>query len=302
MDVVSIARPVPHMAVAELALPSASTLNWRPRLASTANAPTAITSRARMITGPGHEKRPSAIRPTRPVASSSRSASGSAMRPKRVRASSRRARLPSTTSVIPIAPKQTPARIDVGPGSTATKYASTGRPRIRRTVIALGSQRRRLIATPRQVLRSVGARGFEPPTARPPAGCATRLRHAPWPCPGYHRALPRPSASQRKLVPDPADRRRRALEGDLTLLAAAADLHLDRAVRQRPLADRDAQRAAEQLGLDELLAGRHPLAVVVEHLEPGLPQLVDEAVRELGLRRARIADQHEVDVEGRHGL
>src|SRR3954467_12349761 len=27
--------------------------------------------------------------------------------------------------------------------------------------------------------RAVGARGFEPPTARPPAGCATRLRHAP---------------------------------------------------------------------------------------------------------------------------
>ena len=27
--------------------------------------------------------------------------------------------------------------------------------------------------------RRVGARGFEPPTARPPAGCATRLRHAP---------------------------------------------------------------------------------------------------------------------------
>ena len=27
--------------------------------------------------------------------------------------------------------------------------------------------------------KRVGARGFEPPTARPPAGCATRLRHAP---------------------------------------------------------------------------------------------------------------------------
>ena len=26
---------------------------------------------------------------------------------------------------------------------------------------------------------AIGARGFEPPTARPPAGCATRLRHAP---------------------------------------------------------------------------------------------------------------------------
>ena len=28
---------------------------------------------------------------------------------------------------------------------------------------------------------TVGATGFEPATFRPPAGCATRLRHAPWP-------------------------------------------------------------------------------------------------------------------------
>jgi site-specific DNA recombinase len=28
----------------------------------------------------------------------------------------------------------------------------------------------------------VGETGFEPATARPPAGCATRLRHSPWPC------------------------------------------------------------------------------------------------------------------------
>src|ERR1700730_17869327 len=26
----------------------------------------------------------------------------------------------------------------------------------------------------------VGETGFEPATARPPAGCATRLRHSPW--------------------------------------------------------------------------------------------------------------------------
>ena len=30
-------------------------------------------------------------------------------------------------------------------------------------------------------LRVIGAAGFEPATARPPAECATRLRHAPWP-------------------------------------------------------------------------------------------------------------------------
>ena len=30
---------------------------------------------------------------------------------------------------------------------------------------------------------SIGETGFEPATARPPAGCATRLRHSPWPGP-----------------------------------------------------------------------------------------------------------------------
>jgi hypothetical protein len=28
--------------------------------------------------------------------------------------------------------------------------------------------------------RLIGETGFEPATARPPAGCATRLRHSPW--------------------------------------------------------------------------------------------------------------------------
>ena len=45
--------------------------------------------------------------------------------------------------------------------------------------------------------KTIGARGFEPPTARPPAGCATRLRHAPRartlpqapPCRGARRRL-----------------------------------------------------------------------------------------------------------------
>src|SRR3954447_21662847 len=31
-----------------------------------------------------------------------------------------------------------------------------------------------------QGFREVGETGFEPATARPPAGCATRLRHSPW--------------------------------------------------------------------------------------------------------------------------
>src|SRR5215218_3728462 len=29
-------------------------------------------------------------------------------------------------------------------------------------------------------LSLIGETGFEPATARPPAGCATRLRHSPW--------------------------------------------------------------------------------------------------------------------------
>jgi site-specific DNA recombinase len=33
----------------------------------------------------------------------------------------------------------------------------------------------------------VGETGFEPATARPPAGCATRLRHSPWPYPSGRR-------------------------------------------------------------------------------------------------------------------
>jgi hypothetical protein len=33
-----------------------------------------------------------------------------------------------------------------------------------------------------QLFPSIGETGFEPATARPPAGCATRLRHSPWPC------------------------------------------------------------------------------------------------------------------------
>src|SRR5205085_10159142 len=33
---------------------------------------------------------------------------------------------------------------------------------------------------PRMLPCLIGATGFEPATARPPAECATRLRHAPW--------------------------------------------------------------------------------------------------------------------------
>ena len=34
----------------------------------------------------------------------------------------------------------------------------------------------------------IGETGFEPATARPPAGCATRLRHSPWLCSSVDRS------------------------------------------------------------------------------------------------------------------
>ena len=39
---------------------------------------------------------------------------------------------------------------------------------------------RRLWNPPASNHNSIGETGFEPATARPPAGCATRLRHSPW--------------------------------------------------------------------------------------------------------------------------
>src|SRR5579884_2062324 len=62
----------------------------------------------------------------------------------------------------------------------------------------------------------VGETGFEPATARPPAGCATRLRHSPWcsddnrppGCGGAGRA-----ACQRPAAEAPGGVRRRAASG-----------------------------------------------------------------------------------------
>ena len=36
----------------------------------------------------------------------------------------------------------------------------------------------------------IGETGFEPATARPPAGCATRLRHSPWQASGRRESNP----------------------------------------------------------------------------------------------------------------
>src|SRR5215204_4410978 len=47
---------------------------------------------------------------------------------------------------------------------------------VRRPIIAPNSRK----ALQKQTFPQVGETGFEPATARPPAGCATRLRHSPW--------------------------------------------------------------------------------------------------------------------------
>ncbi len=53
-----------------------------------------------------------------------------------------------------------------------------------RQIIVLGSgegNKTRGRKHSRTVAALIGETGFEPATARPPAGCATRLRHSPWP-------------------------------------------------------------------------------------------------------------------------
>src|SRR3712207_8357639 len=57
------------------------------------------------------------------------------------------------------------------PGSTWTPYWTPWAERS-------GSETAETPAQPG--LPKVGETGFEPATARPPAGCATRLRHSPW--------------------------------------------------------------------------------------------------------------------------
>jgi hypothetical protein len=49
-------------------------------------------------------------------------------------------------------------------------------------------------------LRLIGATGFEPATARPPAECATRLRHAPW----FPRILTNPRGGSSMAEPQPS--------------------------------------------------------------------------------------------------
>src|SRR5690242_13383583 len=70
-----------------------------------------------------------------------------------------------------------------------------------------------------------------------------------------------------RLVPELRDRLGGTLKRHAPGLAAAADLHLDLALGEGTAADRDPQRAAEQLGIGELLP-RPGVAIVVEDAQP----------------------------------
>src|SRR5215217_3079481 len=69
-----------------------------------------------------------------------------------------------------------------------TPQASTSGPRARSGKLDPKWTPPEATATPRgsrkgmqkQTFSEVGETGFKPATARPPAGCATRLRHSPW--------------------------------------------------------------------------------------------------------------------------
>src|SRR5438045_2309601 len=81
-----------------------------------------------------------------------------------------------------------------------------------------------------------------------------------------------PVTRSRRLGEQPCDGCGGALQRSRALLAAAPELNLQLPAGERPAPDRHAQGAAEQLGLDELLA-RASGAIVVEHLEAGVLQL-----------------------------
>ena len=66
---------------------------------------------------------------------------------------------------------------------------------------------------------------------------------------------------------------------------------------RRPTVSRSGQ--AEQLGVGELAARAEVLAVVVDHVEPGVLQLAVEPLGELVLVAAGLAEADEVDVERR---
>src|SRR5436190_23953299 len=98
-------------------------------------------------------------------------------------------------------------------------------------------------------------------------------------------------------APQLSGRLSRSVERDRGLLAAPAGLHLYFFLLDAALADREADRDAEQLGVGELLA-RAGVAVVVDSVEAEGLQLLVEAVGDVACLFARLAQGHEVDVVG----
>ena len=105
---------------------------------------------------------------------------------------------------------------------------------------------------------------------------------------GRHGDLP--GSSGKRLATARATASRGALERQRCAAPAAAHLDLDLAGSSVRLPDRHPQRAAEQLGVGELLA-RAGVAVVVEHVEARAAQLVVEPLGERALLAARLAER-----------
>src|SRR5204863_1551023 len=107
--------------------------------------------------------------------------------------------------------------------------------------------------------------------ARPGASAAVGRRSGPG----------RPAAgTSGQACPKLRDRLDGAVERQRVLFLAAPDLGVDLPGLQPAFADREPQRAAEQLRVGELLAGA-ALAVVVEHVEAVGAEVVVELVRDL---------------------
>src|SRR5204862_3085639 len=99
-------------------------------------------------------------------------------------------------------------------------------------------------------------------------------------------------------LPQLRDCLRGATEREVAGLPAAADLDLELALRQRPTPDRDADRAAQQLGVGELLP-RAGVAIVVEDAQAGRLELLVHTVGRRSLLAALLAERDDLDVEWR---
>src|ERR671914_1065763 len=117
--------------------------------------------------------------------------------------------------------------------------------------------------------------------------------------PGRAGPLRRRPRGSGKTRPKLRGRRGGALEGQRALLLGAPDLHVHLAGLEASLADRQAQRAAEQLRVGELLP-RAAVAVVVEHVEALVAEVVVKPVRHLAGLLPLLTERHELDVERGH--